>query len=143
VIDQRARMTLLWLSPDPQAKVVLEELDKLLSDPSLANVNGTIAFLAEFPGPVRPLSTLDERTASGRIRRTVATIYREGLVEEIKLKHSDLCERLDAHGMDLPSSARWKRLNSWVAAWNNPKFRPSVSRWLSGATRLERRKTQT
>jgi hypothetical protein len=142
VIDQRARTTLVWLSPNPQAKIVLEELDKLMSDPSLANVNGMIAFLAEFPGPGRQVSKLDERTPSGRIRRTVATIYRDGLDEGIMLKHSDLCERLDALGTDRPPSARWNGLKSWVDAWNNPKFRRSVSRWLSEAIGPERRKTQ-
>jgi hypothetical protein len=58
-IDPQARMMFLWLSPDPLAKVVLDELDKLLRKPSLENVNGMIALLKQFPGAVPPTTLRD------------------------------------------------------------------------------------
>jgi hypothetical protein len=58
-IDPQARIMLLWLSSDPQAKVALDELDKLLRRPSLENVNGMIALLKLFPGAVPPTTLRD------------------------------------------------------------------------------------
>jgi hypothetical protein len=141
VIDPQVRMMFLWLSPDPLAKVVLDELDNLHRKPSLENINSMIALLATFPGTPAQRGAVDEKTPARRTRRSVASAYREGLGEGIKLKHKDLCERLDARRIDLPSNAKWKRLNSWAAAWKNQEFRSSVSRWLSEATRGERSKT--
>lgn len=69
VIDQQVRMSLLWLSPDPLAKVVLDELDKLLRNPSLENVNGMIAFLAKFPEVVVPLRTLRDSGGAATLNR--------------------------------------------------------------------------
>jgi hypothetical protein len=140
-IDPQARMMFLWLSPDPLAKIVLDELDNLLGKPSVENVNSMIALLATFPRAVPQRRASDENTPARRARRSVAAVYAEGLGEGIKLKHKDLCERLDARRVDLPSNAKWKRLNSWAAAWNDQEFRSSVSRWLSEATRGERSKT--
>ena len=143
LIDAQARMTLLWISTEPRAKVILDELDrlKLLSHPRLENVNSMIAFLASFPGAAAQRGALGKQTPSSRARSSVAALYGEGLGQGIKLKHKDLCERLDARRIDLPPNTKWKRLNSWATAWKHPMFRSSVSKWLSEATRGERTQT--
>src|SRR5262249_14926943 len=72
-IDPQARMMLLWLSSDPLAKVVLDELDKLLRKPSLESVNGIIAFLDQFPGAVPPRTSRDRGgTALNRVSEPLA-----------------------------------------------------------------------
>jgi hypothetical protein len=74
--------------------------------------------------------------ASGPRSRDEYSVQLESKIREFKDagdKQVDMCRRLDQQGFKPPAGVRWRHL-TWLKAFHDPKYGPSVKKYLSKAS---------
>jgi hypothetical protein len=108
---------------DPQKNHVLDTLALRLQE-----LRALVKNPAHAVAVARPKGRPTDHEGN-QVRTRVRKIWRKATHEGSKLTHRELCERLDAGEISLPSRATWATCRTWVTAFD--EHRGCVDRWLS------------
>jgi hypothetical protein len=115
----------------PKTAEPFEALDGLLPDLGLNTIDRLTSLIENIlqacSGPLRRPKTQEHNDELQQVKIWIRQMRSE------KLTHREICERLGDRPR--PPRATWRFLPSWLAAYDDPKYREDVRTWISKTVR--------